>query len=167
MSFFFFWWVLRLLLKKNWTSCSRWWTLWTMKQILEDQELKEIETRKSATAVQFVHPQIQAQRNKVWKSKHFKCSKFLALSSKMRALRSCQVNHIKHAGTMFQTIERCFPNQFLHIKKKDFTDLGITHWIPNIAQTSHQKAWENLQWRRRWSTDSPSQQHKQHLLTKN
>ena len=38
-----------------------------MKQIQEDQELKEIETRKSATVVQFVHPQIQAQRNKVQK----------------------------------------------------------------------------------------------------
>ena len=86
-----------------------------MKQIQEDQELKEIETRKSATAVQFVHPKIQAQRNKVRKSKHFKCSKFLALSSKMQALHSCQTNHIKHAKTMFQTIERCFPNQFLHI----------------------------------------------------
>ena len=58
--------------QKNWTSCSRWWTLWTMKQIQEDQELKEIETKKSATAVQFVHPQIQAQRNRVRKSKHFR-----------------------------------------------------------------------------------------------
>ena len=98
-----------------------------MKQIQEDQELKEIEAKKSATTVQFVHPQIRAQRNKVRKSKHFRCSKFLALSSKMRALRSCHTNHIKHAGTMFQMIERCFPNQFLQIKKKDFTDLGITH----------------------------------------
>ena len=67
-----------------------------MKQIQKDQELKEIETKKSATAVQFVHPQIRAQRNRVRKSKHFRCSKVLALSSKMRALRSCQTNHIKH-----------------------------------------------------------------------
>ena len=43
-----------------------------MKQIQEDQELKEIETKKSATAVQFVHPQIRAQRNRVRKSKHFR-----------------------------------------------------------------------------------------------
>ena len=57
-----------------------------MKQIQEDQELKEIETKKSAIAVQFVHPQIRAQRNRVQKSKHFRCSKVLALSSKMRAL---------------------------------------------------------------------------------
>ena len=160
-SFFFI--SNKTFIEENLTSCSRWWTLWT----IEDQELKEIEIKKSATAVQFVHPQIRAQRNRVQKSKHFKCSKFLALSSKMRALRSCQTNHIKHAGTMFQMIERCFPNQFLHIKKKVFTDLGITHWIPNTAKTSHHKAWENLQWRRRWSTNSPSQQHKQHLLTKN
>ena len=45
------------------------------------------------TAVQFVHPQTQAQRNRVRKSKHFRCSKVLTLSSKMRALRSCQTNH--------------------------------------------------------------------------
>ena len=106
--------------QKNWTPCSRWWTLWTMKQIQEDQELKEIVTKKSTTAVQFVHPQIRAQRNRVRKSKHFRCSKVLALSSKLRALRSCQTNHIKHAGTMFQMIERCFPNQFLQIKKGQF-----------------------------------------------
>ena len=55
--------------KKNWTSCSQWWTLWTLKQIQEDQELKEIQTKKSATAVQFVHPQTRAQRNRVRKSK--------------------------------------------------------------------------------------------------
>ena len=91
-----------------------------MKQIQEDQELKEIVTKKSTTAVQFVHPQIRAQRNRVRKSKHFRCSKVLALSSKLRALRSCQTNHIKHAGTMFQMIERCFPNQFLQIKKGQF-----------------------------------------------
>ena len=81
-----------------------------MKQIQEDQELKEIETKKSATAVQFAHLRIQARRNRVRKSKHFRCSKVLALSSKMQALRSCQTNQIKHAGTMFQMIERCFPN---------------------------------------------------------
>ena len=98
-----------------------------MKQIQEDQELKEIETKKSDTAVQFVHPQTQVQRNRVRESKHIRCSKVLALSSKMRALRSGQTNHIKHAGTIFQMVERCFPNQCLQIKKKEFTDLGITH----------------------------------------
>ena len=84
----------------------------------------------------------------------------------MRALRSCQTNYIKHAGTIFQMVKRCFPNQFLKIMRKEFIDHGITHWIPNIAITSHHKAWENLQWRRRWFIDFPSQQHKQHLLTK-
>ena len=84
----------------------------------------------------------------------------------MQVLHSCQTNHIKHAETIFQMVERCFPNQFLQIKKKELTNLGITHWIPNIAKASHHKAWENLQWRRRWSTDSPLQQHKQHLLTR-
>ena len=62
--------------QKNWTSCSWWWTLWTMKQIQEDQELKEIETKNSAAAVQFLHPQIRAQRNRVWKSKHYRWYSF-------------------------------------------------------------------------------------------
>ena len=53
-----------------------------MKQIQEDQKLQEMETKKLDTAVQFVHPQTQAQRNRVRKIKHFRCSKVLALSSK-------------------------------------------------------------------------------------
>ena len=150
----FFLQVIKLLLRKTWTSCSRWWTLWTRKQIQKDQELKEIETKKSDTVVQFVHPQTQAQRSRIQKRKHFRCSNVLALSSKMPALRSCQTNYIKHTGTKFHMVERYFPNQFLQIKKKELTDLGITHWIPNTAKTSHHKAWENLQWIRRWSTDS-------------
>ena len=125
-----------------------------------------METKKSDTIVQFVHPQTRAQRNRVRKRRHFRCSNVLALSSKMRALRSYQTNHITQARTKFQMVGRCFPNQFLQIKIKEFTDLGITHWIPNTTITSHHKAWENLQWRRKWFTDSPSQQHKQHLLTR-
>ena len=41
---------------------------------------------------------------------------------------------------MFQMVERCLPNQFLHIEKKELTDLGITHWIPNTAKASLHKA---------------------------
>ena len=41
-------------IEKSWTSCSQWWTLWAMKQIQEDQELKEIETKKLATANEIV-----------------------------------------------------------------------------------------------------------------
>ena len=37
-------------------------------------------------------------------------------------------------------VERSFPKQFLQIKKKELTDLGITHWIANVAKASHCKA---------------------------
>ena len=135
------------------------------KQIQYNQELKEIETMKSDKEIQFVHPQVWAQWNRVPKRRDFRWSNALSLSSKMRALHSCQTNHIKHAGTIFQMVEKCFSNQSLQIKKKELTELGITHWIPNTAKASHHKAWENLQWRRRWSTNFPLQQHKQNLFT--
>ena len=127
------------------------------KQIQYNHELKVIETKNSDKEIQSVHPQIRAQWKRVLKMSDFLWSNVLSLSSKVRVLRSYQTNHIKHAGPIFQMIERCFPNQFLHIKKKELTDLGITHWIPNTTKASHHKAWENLQWRRMWSTDSPSQ----------
>ena len=135
------------------------------KQIQYNQELKEIETMKSDKEIQFVHPQVRAQWNRVPKRRDFRWSNVLSLSSKMRALHSCQTNHIKHAGTIFQMVEKCFSNQSLQIKKKELIDLGIIHWIPNTAKASHHKAWENLQWRRRWSTNFPLQQHKQNLFT--
>ena len=127
------------------------------KQIQYNQELKEIETMKSNKEVQFIHPHTRAQINRVPKRRMFRWSNVLSLSSKIWALCSCQTNHIKPTGTIFQMVERCLPNQFLQIKKKEMTDLGITHWIPNTTKASHYKAWENLQWRRRWSIDSPSQ----------
>ena len=133
--------------KKNWTSCSRWWTLWTMKtmkQIQEDQEIKEIETKKSSIAVQFIHPQIWAQRNRVPKRRDFRWSNVLSFSSKVWVLCFCQTNHIKHAGTIFQMVERCLPNQFLHIKKKELTDLGITHGsqtLQKLCSIRHEKTY--------------------------
>ena len=127
------------------------------KQIQYNQELKEIETKNSDKNKQFVHPQIWAQWNRVPKRRDFRWSNVLSLSSKMQVLHSWQTNHIKHVRTIFQMVERCFRNQFLQIKKKELTDLGITHWILNTTKASHHKVWKNLQWRRRWSTDSPSQ----------
>ena len=81
----------------------------------------------------------------------------------MCLLRSVQTSQIKHAGTIFHMVDRCFPNQFLQAKRRELTVIGITQWIPNTSKIALHKAWENLQWRRRWSTVSPSQQH---LLTK-
>ena len=94
---FFFWIGNNTFIEKNWTSCSRWWTLWTGKQIQKDQELKEIETKKSDTAEQFIHPQTQAQRNRVRKRCHFRCSNVLALSSNwsIRSHKSTRL-HLRH-----------------------------------------------------------------------
>ena len=55
----------------------------------------------------------------------------------MRALHSCQTNHIKHAETIFQMVEKCFSNQSLQIKKTELTDLDITHWIFQTLQKLH------------------------------
>ena len=124
----------------------------------KDQELKEIETKKSDTAVQFVHPQTWAQRNRVQKRRHFRCSNVLALSSKCGHYVPSRLTTLNMPGPYSKWLKDAF-----QIKKKELTDLGIIHRIPNTVKASHHKAWENLQWRRRWSTDSPSQQHKQHI----
>ena len=42
------------------------------KQIQYNQELKEIETKKLDKEIQFVHPQIRAQRNRVPKRRDFR-----------------------------------------------------------------------------------------------
>ena len=98
---------------------------------------------------------------------HFKRSKGLIVFKNVGILHSSQTNHIIHAGTIFHTVDRCFPNQFLQAKRRELTVFGITHWIPNTSKTPFHKAWEKLQWSRRCSTNSPSQQqHKQHLLTR-
>ena len=113
------------------------------KQIQNNQELKELDAKKSDKEIQFVHPQIWAQRNRVPKRRDFRWSNVLSLSSKVRVLRSCQTNHTKHAGTMFQMVERCLPNQFLHIKKKELTDLGITHsqTLQKLRSIRHEKTY--------------------------
>ena len=116
--------------------------------------------------IQFVKSQTCAHWNKVPKRRAFKRSKVLLLSSKMRVLHSIQTSHIKHAGTIFHLVDRCFPNQFLQAKRRELTVFGNTQWIPNTLKIALHNAWENLQWNRKWSTISPSQQHKQHLLTK-
>ena len=128
-------------------------------QLQPNQELKERESKNSEIEIHFLHPHIQVHWNKVPKKRYFKRSNGLSFSSKMRVLHSCQTKHIKHSGTIFHMVERCFPNQFVQAKKRELTDFGITYWIPNTSKASHHKAWENLQWSRRWSIDSPLQQH--------
>ena len=56
----------------------------------------------------------------------------------MRALRSCQTNHIEQAGTIFQMFEQCFPNQFLpkkEKKEKEKKKSSLTLALPIESQT--------------------------------
>lgn len=91
-------------------------------------------------------PQIQDHSNKVPTSRDFKRSKGVLVSSKVCVLHSCHINHIIHAGTIFQLLENCFPNQLLHAKRRESTVFGITHQIPKetleeLHSTKHKQTY--------------------------
>ena len=110
------------------------------KQIQQNQELKWTECKNLEIEIQFVQPQIRAHWNKVLRRRDFKRSKGLSLSSNMWVLHSCQTNHIKHAGTIFQMVDRCFPNQF--------QDLQPTTLKPycslKLKAMASSKSWNNF-----------------------
>ena len=135
------------------------------KQIQTNQWEKLTKLRKLDKAVQCVKLQIQDHSNKVLVSKDFNRSTVLSMSSNVQALCSFQVNHIRHAGTIFQTFEDWIPNQFHHAERRETTVFGITHWIPNKEKTSLDKVWTNLQWSNKWSMVFSSHWHRQHQLT--
>ena len=70
--------------------------------------------------------------------------------------------HIKQPSTIFQTSEPYFPNQFLQQNNRLAADPSMTQWIPNIWNTSPERAWAKSRWIKRWSTVSPFLQHIQH-----
>ena len=76
-----------------------------LKQIQSNQKESLIERRKSDSELQCVRPQIRDHSNKVLAIKFFTISMDLSMSSKVRALRSFQTNHIRQAGIIFQTFE--------------------------------------------------------------
>ena len=76
-----------------------------LKQIQSNHKESLIEIRNSDKELQCVRPQIRDHSNKVLASKFFNISIGLSMSSKVRALRSFHTNHIRHAGTIFQTFE--------------------------------------------------------------
>ena len=84
------------------------------KQIQEVQELKLVDSKNSKIEIQY----IQTHWNKVPKRRDFKRSKGLSLSSKVRVLRSCQTNHIKHVGTVFHIVDRLLSKPISSSKKK-------------------------------------------------
>ena len=76
-----------------------------LKQIQSNHKERLIEIRNSDKELQCVRPQIRDHSNKVLASKFFNKSIGLSMFSKVQALRSFQTNHIRHAGTIFQTFE--------------------------------------------------------------
>ena len=121
-------------------------------QIYQEENLTDC--RKSKIEIHCEKLQIWDHPSKVPTSRDFKRSKGLSVPSKVQVLHSHQINHIRQDGTIFQIFEKCFPNQFLHAKRREATVFGITHWIPNNIKTSLHKARANLQWSKRWSTIS-------------
>ena len=76
-----------------------------LKQIQSSHKESLVEIRKSDKEPQCVRPQIRDHSNKVLTSKFLNISIGLSMSSKVWALRSFHTNHIRHAGTIFQTFE--------------------------------------------------------------
>ena len=76
-----------------------------LKRIQENQTEELTEIRKSDMEIQWVKPQIRDHSNKVLANKDFNKSMDLSMSSNVWALPSFQNNHIRLAGTIFQTFE--------------------------------------------------------------
>ena len=76
-----------------------------LKRIQENQTEELTEIRKSDMEIQWVKPQIQDHSNKVLANKDFNESMDLSMSSNVWALPSFQNNHVRLAGTIFQTFE--------------------------------------------------------------
>ena len=98
-----------------------------LKQIQVPQEEIQIERRNSKMEIHCVKPQILPHLNKVPTSIGLKSSIDLAKSSKVRLLHSCQINHIKQAGTIFQMLEECFFGHFHQPKRREEIVFSITH----------------------------------------
>ena len=128
-----------------------------------NQETKLREDINSKREEQSVKPQQQDHSQRLRWHKTFNSSKVFSLSSKERQFRSNHTIHIKHPETKFQMSELCFPSHWCQQDNKPATDPSITQWIPKTWSIKVQREWVKGQWRRRWSTDSPSQ-HIQHQV---
>ena len=112
---------------------------------------------------QSVKPQQWDHSKRLRWHKTFNSSNVVSLSSKERRFRSNHTIHIRHLGTKFQMSELCFSSHWCQQDNKPATDPGITQWI-KAWSIKVQREWITGQWRRRWSTNSPSQQHIQHQV---
>ena len=76
-----------------------------LKRMHTNQKEMLIDWRKSQIEIQCVKPQIQDQTNKILTSKDFTRSKGLSISSKILVLHSCQINYIRHVGTISKCLK--------------------------------------------------------------
>ena len=152
-----------MIIEVQWIYDSK---LTALKKIQTNQKERQTELRNSNKEWQCINPQIRDHSNKVLSSKDFTQSTSLLDSSKVQASRFFQINHIRHAGTIFHTFEVWLPNQFHHVERRETTFFGITHWTPNKRRTSLHKVWAYLQWINKWSTVSSSHRQRQHHLTR-
>ena len=131
-----------------------------------NQETKLREDKNSEREEQSVKPQQQDHSKRLRWHKSFNSSNVFSLSSKDRRFHSNHTIHIKHPGTKFQMFELCFLSHWCQQDNKPATDPGITQWIPKAWSIKVYRKWVTGQWKRRWSTDSPSPQQLQHQLAK-
>jgi hypothetical protein len=121
--------------------------------------------RKSEKLITLGASQPAVQEKRVNKKTWRRSSIDLEESSKHLRFRSLQIHHIIQRGTIFQTtalLDRPLDHQLV---KSSLTKPGITQQRPNRSKKAFHKALATPQWRRRWSTDSPSDSQSQHLFT--
>jgi len=104
-------------------------------------------------------------RYSVWKNEANISSIEFSWSSKHLRFLSFQTHQKMQIGTIFQTAALLGLPDFHQQANKSITLLGITQDIPNRVKTWVHRVEATSQWRRRWSTVSPSLLHKQHLST--
>ena len=134
-------------------------------KIDEEIESECKETIKSATLLTVEKPHTLDQLNKEVANFSMSWSVEHSRSSKVLLLRTNQIFRIRQWGARFQISEWCFPNQLRHPDNKSFTLRGISQLTWNERKRKFHTTCATGQWRRRWSTVSPLEQHKQQRFT--
>ena len=102
----------------------------------------------------------------VQKKNNFKSWEHISKSSKLLKFRSLHRHHMRQWGITFQIKELCcLPKPTCQQSTNILTWQGITQDTPKEDRIESHSSFANLQCRNKWSTDSASFLHKQHLLT--
>jgi hypothetical protein len=122
-------------------------------------------TRKLAKLIDSGDKKATIQRYRIWKNEAKISSMELSKSSKHLRFLSFQGHQKMQIRTIFQIAALLGLPNFYQQTNKSKTLLGMTQDIPNRVKRVFHRAEATSQWRRRWSTNSPSLLHKQHLST--